>query len=85
MLAPVLSVMRPWAKGFVRLDDAAPRHADVEDLAKNRSPIYPWLDWSLATCLRASASRKPVDAGRNILAAIAAKPKNAPVSIRRGP
>jgi hypothetical protein len=32
-----------------------------------------------------SAGRKPIDAGRNIIALIAAKPKNAPVCVCRRP
>lgn len=46
VLAPVLSVRRPWARGLVRLEDGAPRHADAPDLPRHSPPAYPWVDWA---------------------------------------
>lgn len=57
--APILSRRRPWARGFLALPPAAPRHTDAPDLPRNATPSYAWLSWALAN----GYSRHYPDAG----------------------
>ena len=57
--SPVLSRRRPWARGFIELPDAAPRHTDVPDLPRFGIPTFPWIKWALTN----GYSRHYPDAG----------------------
>jgi hypothetical protein len=47
ILAPRLSLQRPWARGLLRLPKDAPRIADVPDLPPFAAPQYPFVEWAL--------------------------------------
>ena len=47
ILAPRLSLQRPWARGFLRLPKDVPRIADVPDLPPFAAPQYPYVEWAL--------------------------------------
>jgi len=47
ILAPRLSLQRPWARGFLRLPKDAPRISDVQDLPPFAAPQYPYVEWAL--------------------------------------
>ncbi len=47
ILAPRLSLQRPWGRGFLRLPVGAPRHSETPDLAPFASPIFQYVDWAL--------------------------------------
>ena len=44
----LLSLQRPWGRGFIRLPPGAPRHGDAPDLAPHAAPRYPTIEWALA-------------------------------------
>ena len=44
---PKLALQRPWARGFVRLPQGAPRHGAGSELSPKGQPRYPCLEWSL--------------------------------------
>lgn len=44
---PVVSRMRPWARGLIRQPADAPRHSDVPDLRPGEKASYGWLLWAL--------------------------------------
>lgn len=47
ILAPRLSLQRPWARGLLRLPSDAPRISDVPDLPPFAAPQYPFVEWAL--------------------------------------
>lgn len=44
--APILSMNRPWARGFARLPIGAPRYSDFIAQAPGGVPRYPWLEFA---------------------------------------
>ena len=57
--APRLSLLRPWARGFLRLPAGAPRHADAPDLPPHAAPRLLYAEWALEN----GYSRHYADAG----------------------
>lgn len=45
---PVLSLHRPWVRGFLHLPPEAPRHADEADLPIDGRAQYPFYRWAFA-------------------------------------
>ena len=46
--SPLLSLQRPWARGFARLPIGAPRYTEFIPQQPGGQPRYPWLEWAFA-------------------------------------
>jgi hypothetical protein len=48
LFCPTTSVQRPWARGFIRIPEGAPRIPFSEPLPMGAAPRYPNLEWAYA-------------------------------------
>jgi hypothetical protein len=48
LFCPTTSVQRPWARGFIRIPEGAPRIPFSEPLPMGSAPRYPNLEWAYA-------------------------------------